>query len=85
MKQEVIRMKTIHILINSIEQIKEFVNDTNKINADLDLVSERYIINAKSIMGIFSLNLSKPILMNIYAEGIQLKDILKVMKKYMVK
>ncbi|MGB8454428.1 MAG: HPr family phosphocarrier protein [Anaerocolumna sp.] len=78
-------MKTIHILINSIEQIKEFVNDTNKINADLDLVSERYIINAKSIMGIFSLNLSKPILMNIYAEGIQLKDILKVMKKYMVK
>ncbi len=78
-------MKKIQILINSIEQIKEFMRDTDKFSVDLDLVSERYVVNAKSIMGIFSLNLSQPVQMDIHAEGQQLDEILEVMGKYMVR
>lgn len=61
-------MKTIKICLNSIDKVKSFVNDITKFDTDFDLVSGRYVIDAKSIMGIFSLDLSKPIDLNIHAE-----------------
>ena len=54
-------MKTIKISLNSIDKVKSFVNDITKFDYDFDLVSGRYVIDAKSIMGIFSLDLSKPL------------------------
>ncbi len=59
-------MKTIKISLNSIDKVKAFVNTVTKYDSDLDLVSGRYVIDAKSIMGIFSLDLSKPIELNIH-------------------
>ena len=56
-------MKTVQISLNSIDKVKSFVNDISKFDFDFDLVSGRYVIDAKSIMGIFSLDLSKPYLM----------------------
>ena len=61
-------MKTVQISLNSIDKVKSFVNDISRFDYDFDLVSGRYVIDAKSIMGIFSLDLSKPIEMNIHAE-----------------
>ena len=61
-------MKTVRISLNSIDKVKSFVNDLAKFDVDFDLVSGRYVIDAKSIMGIFSLDLSKPIDLNIHAE-----------------
>ena len=61
-------MKTVKISLNSIDKVKSFVNDITKFDYDFDLVSGRYVIDAKSIMGIFSLDLSKPIDLNIHAE-----------------
>ena len=61
-------MKTVKICLNSIEKVKSFVNDITMFDADFDLVSGRYVIDAKSIMGIFSLDLSKPIDLNIHAQ-----------------
>ena len=61
-------MKTVKISLNSIDKVKAFVNDITKFDYDFDLVSGRYVIDAKSIMGIFSLDLSKPIDLNIHAE-----------------
>ena len=61
-------MKTIQISLNSIDKVKSFVNDITKFDYDFDLVSGRYVIDAKSIMGIFSLDLSKPIDLNIHVE-----------------
>ena len=58
-REEVI-MKTVSISLNSIDKVKAFVNDISKYDFDFDLVSGRYVIDAKSIMGIFSLDLSKP-------------------------
>ena len=51
-------MKTVKISLNSIDKVKSFVNDITKFDVDFDLVSGRYVIDAKSIMGIFSLDLS---------------------------
>ena len=54
-------MKTVQISLNSIDKVKSFVNEITKFDYDFDLVSGRYVIDAKSIMGIFSLDLSKPV------------------------
>ena len=54
-------MKVFNIILNSINDVKEFVNIVSKYDFDIDLTSGRYVVDAKSIMGIFSLNLSKAI------------------------
>ena len=76
-------MKTVKISLNSIDKVKSFVNDITKLDYDFDLVSGRYVIDAKSIMGIFSLDLSKPIDLNIHAED-NSDEVLEVLKPYMV-
>ena len=74
-------MKTVKINFNSIDKVKSFVNDVTKFDSDFDLVSGRYVIDAKSIMGIFSLDISKPIDLNIHAET-DIDSILAVLKPY---
>jgi len=59
-------MKSIEVTLNSIDKVKNFVNTISKFNSDFDLVSGRYVIDGKSIMGIFSLDLSKPIRLDIH-------------------
>ena len=76
-------MKTVRISLNSIDKVKSFVNDLAKFNDDFDLVSGRYVIDAKSIMGIFSLDLSKPIDLNIHSET-EINDILTILAPYIV-
>lgn len=77
-------MKTVHISLNSIDKVKAFVNDITKFDNDFDLVSGRYVIDAKSIMGIFSLDLSKPIDLNIHTDGSSLDTVMEVVKSYIV-
>ena len=77
-------MKTVQISLNSIDKVKSFVNDITKFDYDFDLVSGRYVIDAKSIMGIFSLDLSKPIDLNIHTED-GAEEVLKVLKFFSVK
>ena len=76
-------MKTVQISLNSIDKVKSFVNAITQFNFDFDLISGRYVIDAKSIMGIFSLDLSKPITLNIHAEN-DVEDILDVLNPYIV-
>ena len=77
-------MKTVRISLNSIDKVKSFVNDLSKFDVDFDLVSGRYVIDAKSIMGILSLDLSKAIELNIHAEGDALENVMKVLQPYLV-
>jgi phosphotransferase system HPr-like phosphotransfer protein len=77
-------MKTLKISLNSIDKVKAFVNEISKFECDFDLVSGRYVIDAKSIMGIFSLDLSKPINLNIHAEGAALESVLAIINKYVI-
>ena len=72
-------MKTVSISLNSIDKVKAFVNDISKYDFDFDLVSGRYVIDAKSIMGVFSLDLSNPVIVVVYDEklGEGFKDAVK--------
>ena len=76
-------MKTVQISLNSIDKVKSFVNELAKYDVDFDLVSGRYVIDAKSIMGIF-LDLSKPIDLNIHAED-NVEQILEALSPYIIK
>ena len=76
-------MVTVRISLNSIDKVKSFVNDLTKFDSDFDLVSGRYVIDAKSIMGIFSLDLSKPIDLNIHEEK-NLDTVMKVLEPYII-
>ena len=77
-------MKTVRISLSSIDKVKSFVNDLSKFEVDFDLVSGRYVIDAKSIMGIFSLDLSKPIDLNVHAEA-GIDEILETLSPYIIK
>lgn len=77
-------MKTVSISLNSIDKVKSFVNEITKFDNDFDLVSGRYVIDAKSIMGIFSLDLSKPIELNIHTSEADSDAIMEVINKYVV-
>jgi len=61
-------MKSVQVLLNSVDKVKGFVNNVSKYDNKFELISERYSVDAKSILGIFSLNLTNPICLNIYAE-----------------
>ena len=76
-------MKTVKISLNSIDKVKSFVNAITQFEFDFDLVSGRYVIDAKSNMGIFSLDLSKPIELVIHAED-HLDEIMDILKPYIV-
>lgn len=61
-------MKTFNLSLNCINDVKDFVNIVTKYDYDIDLTSGRYVVDAKSIMGIFSLDLSKPIKAEIHSD-----------------
>ena len=77
-------MQSVNISLNSIDKVKSFVNIISKYDFDFDLISGRYVIDAKSIMGIFSLDLSKPIQLNIHDEG-NADDVLQALEQYIIK
>lgn len=56
------------ILINTIDRVKRFTQKVSVLDAEVDIVSGRYIVDAKSIMGIFSLDILKPLTVIIHSE-----------------
>ena len=79
-------MKSLNISLNSIDKVKSFVKAITPFDIDFDLVSGRYVIDAKSIMGIFSLDLSKDIELDIHCDaGDELDRILDVLAPYIAK
>lgn len=73
-------MKTMEIILNSIDAVKNFVNIVTVYDFDVDLVSGRYVVDAKSIMGIFSLDLSKPIKVEIHSDDCD--DFIKQLEQF---
>ncbi len=74
-------MQALMIYLNSIEKVKSFCADIAKFDAEFDLVSGRYVIDAKSIMGIFSLDIAHPIELHIHAEE-NMDEIMKTLEPY---
>lgn len=71
------------VLVDTIDKVKDFVAIANKCNCDIDVVSGRHIINATSIMGMFSLSLSEPVELRIY-DTEKAPDVLEMFENYIV-
>jgi len=59
-------LKEFLVQINSIEDVKELVTSATMLECDIDVLSGRYLVDAKSIMGLFSLDLGKPVTIQIH-------------------
>ena len=76
-------METVKIKLDTVEKVKGFVSAVAPLDGDIDIVSERYVIDAKSIMGIFSLDLSKPLELRIH-EIETAERVIPLIKPYVV-
>lgn len=74
-------MKQLNIMLKSIDQVKTFVNEVSGIDRDVFLCSGRYVIDGKSIMGIFSLDLSKTLTVEIENWD---EEYMNIFQKYLV-
>lgn len=77
-------MKECKVKFGSIEDVKEFVGIANSCVFDIDLLSGRYAIDAKSIMGIFSLDLTKELSLIAHSNGEDGKEFLEEIQKFIV-
>lgn len=68
------------ICLKTISDVKQFVDIVSKCTYDIELVNEKYVIDAKSILGIFSLDLSKPIKMVIHSK--ECNELLEELSKF---
>lgn len=71
------------IFIPNVEDVNEFVCQVSQFDEKMNIVSNRYCIDAKSILGLFCLNLAKPLTLNIEAEGEKLDTIKNSIQKYL--
>ena len=76
-------MRSVHVFFNTVEKVQAFVGDITKFENDFYLVSDRCIVNAKSIMGIFCLDLTSPICLKINTEE-NTDAIMDVLSDYVV-
>ena len=82
-KERCIRMKTVMIRLSLVENVNRFVNIVGRYPYDMDLRAGRHVVDAKSILGIFSLDLSKPITLSV-PEEFDGKDFLSQIKNLIV-
>lgn len=73
-------MKKYDIKLTLAENVKQFVNLLIKYDFSMDLHSGRHVVDAKSILGIFSLDLSKPITLEIDDEGVDEEKLARLLK-----
>jgi len=75
-------MKSIPIKLSFAEEVKAFVNVVSRYPYDMDLRAGRHVVDAKSILGIFSLDLSKPISLEVYSDDCQ--DLINDLKAFTI-
>lgn len=62
-------MKMVNVYLPTTEQVQEFVGTLTSLNGEFELLSGQYILDARSLMGIFSLDLAKPIKLKVYNDS----------------
>ena len=75
-------MKTINISLPSVDAVRNFNNTIFGLSGDFDLGSGRYIVDARSIMGIFSLDLSKPVSLTINSDNEE--EVVEAIREFIV-
>ena len=80
--EEVGTMREVQISLRTIEEVKEFVQTITMFDGDFELISGKYIVDAKSILGLFSVDLSKPVTLRIDVNNSKMNEVLTVIEKY---
>ena len=75
-------MREVQILLKSIADVKKFVQTITMFSGDFELISGKYIVDAKSILGLFSVDLSKPVTLRIEGDDSKLNEVLEAIKEY---
>ncbi len=79
-------MTEVKIRLSSVNDVKDFVSAVSLCRCDIDIAADRYIIDAKSIMGIFSLDLSKPLVLKINStDENEIADVLGKIERFIVR
>ena len=77
-------MQEVQIALSSIDDVKQFVQTLTMFDGDFELISGKYIVDAKSILGLFSVDLSKPVVLKIDVEKTKMEEVLKAISVYRV-
>ena len=77
-------MQEVQVSLSSIDEVKQFVQTLMIFDGDFELISGKYIVDAKSILGLFSVNLSKPVLLRIEVEETKMEEVLNAVAPYRV-
>ncbi len=77
-------MQEVQVSLSTIAEVKKFVQTLTRFEGDFELISERYVVDAKSILGLFSVDLSKPVLLRIDVEENKREEVLEAIKEYRV-
>ena len=75
-------MLDMYVSLGTIESVKQFVTKITEFDEDFELICGKYIVDAKSVLGIFSIDLSKPVSLRINAERDRLEQIKKAVKEF---
>ena len=73
-------MKSVKISLQIAQNVKDFVKVVQDYSYEIDLKSDKYVVDAKSILGIFSLDLSKPLTVEIHSDDCD--DLIEALKKF---
>lgn len=73
-------MKSVKISLQIAQNVKDFVKVVQDYPYEIDLMSDKYVVDAKSILGIFSLDLSKPLVVEIHSDNCD--DLIAQLKKF---
>ncbi|MBQ7377280.1 MAG: HPr family phosphocarrier protein [Clostridia bacterium] len=77
-------MSTTYIRLSTIQDVRSFVEIVSLTDVEIDLSSGRYVVDAKSIMGIFSLDLLSPIKLTAHCDGDEAKHLFEQLSKFIV-
>lgn len=75
-------MREVQISLKSIEDVKKFVQTITMFDGEFELISGKYIVDAKSILGLFSVDLSKPVTLRINGNDSKMNEVLTAIQKY---
>lgn len=75
-------MRAVNIKLSLTENVKAFVNIVSRRPYDIDLRAGRHVVDAKSILGIFSLDLSKPVTVEVYSDACD--DLMEDLKPFII-
>ena len=76
-------MKSVMIRLSLVENVNKFVNIVSRYPFEMDLRAGRHVVDAKSILGIFSLDLTRPITLEVYSD--ECDELLKEVEPFLVK